>query len=267
MANPTITALPEAPQRRMARDVYPVVADKWAASLGPFTSEVNQVVTWMGQQVDAVATNAASALKASQDAATSSKSASDSASAASTSAGQAQTYAVAAQAAAGAPAIANKADQVLSVNANATGVEWRVTAPRPSASIAGKFVRYNAAGNAFEAADGVKYFESAQQLVSNTTSMNISHGLGVMPKGVSVVIVCLTAEFGYSVGDRLEQNIAYHLGFSGSNRNLGVSIRATSSQIMYKSSGLIMGYSASESIPTVVILTPGNWAVVVRAWA
>lgn len=54
MANPSITALPEAPQRRMARDTYPVVADKWAAALGPWTAEVNAVVTWMGQQVTAV---------------------------------------------------------------------------------------------------------------------------------------------------------------------------------------------------------------------
>lgn len=66
MANPTITALPEAPQRRMARDVYPVVADKWAAALGPWTTQVNAVVTWMGNQVDAVAASA----KAASDSAT-----------------------------------------------------------------------------------------------------------------------------------------------------------------------------------------------------
>ncbi len=61
MANPSITALPEAPQRRMARDVYPVVADKWAAALGPWTTQVNDVVTWMGKQVDAVAASVKSA--------------------------------------------------------------------------------------------------------------------------------------------------------------------------------------------------------------
>jgi len=66
MANPSITALPEAPQRRMARDVYPVVADKWAAALGPWTTQVNAVVTWMGNQVDAVAASA----KAASDSAT-----------------------------------------------------------------------------------------------------------------------------------------------------------------------------------------------------
>lgn len=66
MANPTITALPEAPQRRMAREVYPVVADKWAAALGPWTTQVNDVVTWMGQQIDA----AAASKKAAEDSAT-----------------------------------------------------------------------------------------------------------------------------------------------------------------------------------------------------
>lgn len=66
MANPSITALPDAPQRRMARDVYPVVADKWAAALGPWTTQVNAVVTWMGNQVDAIAASA----KAASDSAT-----------------------------------------------------------------------------------------------------------------------------------------------------------------------------------------------------
>ncbi|EXX71565.1 hypothetical protein RirG_077360 [Rhizophagus irregularis DAOM 197198w] len=68
MANPSITALPEAPQRRMARDVYPAVADKWAAALGPWTTQVNDVVTWMGQQVDLVASYPAAAAKSAKDA-------------------------------------------------------------------------------------------------------------------------------------------------------------------------------------------------------
>lgn len=86
MANPSITALPEAPQRRMARDVYPVVADKWAAALGPWTNQVNDVVTWMGQQIDA----AAASKKAAEDSATAAgKALTD----ASTQAGNAKTYA------------------------------------------------------------------------------------------------------------------------------------------------------------------------------
>lgn len=66
MANPSITPLPQAPNRAMARTVYPVVADAWAAAIGPWTAEVNAVVTWMGKQVDAVAASA----KAASDSAT-----------------------------------------------------------------------------------------------------------------------------------------------------------------------------------------------------
>ncbi len=61
MANPSINPLPQAPNRAMARTVYPVVADAWAAAIGPWTTQVNDVVTWMGKQVDAVATSVKSA--------------------------------------------------------------------------------------------------------------------------------------------------------------------------------------------------------------
>lgn len=61
MANPSINPLPQAPNRAMARTVYPVVADAWAAAIGPWTTQVNDVVTWMGKQVDAVAASVKSA--------------------------------------------------------------------------------------------------------------------------------------------------------------------------------------------------------------
>lgn len=66
MANPSINPLPQAPNRAMARTVYPVVADAWAAAIGPWTTQVNDVVTWMGKQVDAVAAS----VKAASDSAT-----------------------------------------------------------------------------------------------------------------------------------------------------------------------------------------------------
>jgi len=66
MANPSINPLPQAPNRAMARTVYPVVADAWAAAIGPWTTQVNDVVTWMGKQVDAIAAS----VKAVSDSAT-----------------------------------------------------------------------------------------------------------------------------------------------------------------------------------------------------
>lgn len=55
MALPTIRKPTVAPSRKMARDVYPIVADEWAASIGPFTEDLITAITWMGNQVTDVA--------------------------------------------------------------------------------------------------------------------------------------------------------------------------------------------------------------------
>lgn len=55
MALPTIRKPTVAPSRKMARDVYPIVADEWAASIGPFTDDLIAAITWMGNQVTDVA--------------------------------------------------------------------------------------------------------------------------------------------------------------------------------------------------------------------
>lgn len=55
MALPTIRKPTVAPSRKMARDVYPIVADEWAASIGPFTDDLIVAISWMGQQVTDVA--------------------------------------------------------------------------------------------------------------------------------------------------------------------------------------------------------------------
>ena len=123
MANPTITALPEAPQRRMARDVYPVVADTWAAAIGPWTTQVNTVVNWMGQQVSATAASATAADASAKAAAQSAEAASASASTAVTASGSAVTAAQAAQSAAGVPPL-NKPLSYLRQNAAGSGIEW-----------------------------------------------------------------------------------------------------------------------------------------------
>uniref|UniRef100_UPI00258D9FD1 hypothetical protein n=1 Tax=uncultured Pseudomonas sp. TaxID=114707 RepID=UPI00258D9FD1 len=145
MANPSITALPEAPQRRMARDVYPVVADKWAAALGPFASEMNQAITWMGNQAtdvtnfkDQAAASAKAAAKSVTDAAsqvdlatTQAGNAKTSADAAKASADSAQVFAAAAGSAAGLGSLAGNAGKAIVVDANEKSVSYQDVGLRP----------------------------------------------------------------------------------------------------------------------------------------
>jgi len=43
---PVVEQLAPAPNRGMSSEVYPVVADKWAAGIGPWTLQINNLSTW-----------------------------------------------------------------------------------------------------------------------------------------------------------------------------------------------------------------------------
>lgn len=73
--------LPPAPQRQMASNVYPVVADTWAAAIGPWTVQLNVVTRWVATQVNAAEeykiAAASSAIAADESARSAAKSAGD----------------------------------------------------------------------------------------------------------------------------------------------------------------------------------------------
>ncbi|WP_273860947.1 hypothetical protein, partial [Pseudomonas sp. LA5] len=145
MANPSINPLPQAPNRAMARTVYPVVADAWAAAIGPWTTQVNDVVTWMGSQATDVATfkdqaaaSAKAAAKSVTDASaqvdlatTQAGNAKTSADAAKASSDSAQVFAAAAGSAAGLGSLAGNAGKAIVVDANEKSVSYQDVGLRP----------------------------------------------------------------------------------------------------------------------------------------
>lgn len=138
MALPTIRKPTVAPSRKMARDVYPIVADEWAASIGPFTDDLIVAISWMGQQVtdvadykDQAAASAKAAAKLVEDAAAQVKLATDQAQASKGWADSAKGYrdsaqvsAQAAQAAAGLPASKMPGAVLRQMLDGSGGVEW-----------------------------------------------------------------------------------------------------------------------------------------------
>ncbi|WP_288464782.1 hypothetical protein [uncultured Pseudomonas sp.] len=137
MALPTIRKPTVAPNRAMARDVYPVVADQWAASIGPFTEDLIAAITWMGNQVtdvasfrDQAAASAKAAAQSVSDAAAQVKLATDQAVASKTSADRAaqqlastETVAAAVRAQINLPSLAGKAGQYWRVAADEKTLE------------------------------------------------------------------------------------------------------------------------------------------------
>ena len=109
-----------------------------------------------------------------------------------------------------------------------------------------------------------KSFESTQQTITAGGTLTVPHGLGAQPRLYLPVIICTTAELGYSVNDETLIDPGLHDG--ATSRGIAVLADATnivvrigsggnSFQIMQKSNG------ASNAI------TNANWKLVVRAWA
>lgn len=303
MAAPTVRTVDTVPPPATRADApadYVPKQDKFMAALPPLAVQINGVAADMnalGVYLDQLKTDV-NGYK--NTASTAADSASGSASAAATSASQAQTYASAAQAAAGAPAIAGKADQVLSVNANATGVEYRVAPKRPSASNAGKAVRYNsagtdfetayslpdlaagsagkalkvnAAGNGYEIGDAspiVKLFTSTNQSIVPDSFNAIPHGLATFPKVVSAYLVCTAAWNDYVVGDRLELSPSMYFaplpnGSSPTLRGIQVTSDATNLYLKQGQSPYIPYKNTTATSGGYAAAPSANFAIVLRA--
>ena len=107
-----------------------------------------------------------------------------------------------------------------------------------------------------------KYFESAQQTITNAGALTIAHGLSVTPKLMQAVLVCLTAEFGYSVND--EVLINPH-GFGDlTARGISVVPDSTNLNVRYGANGfgILNKTTGSSNTPT-----NASWRLVLRVWA
>ncbi|NWE49242.1 hypothetical protein, partial [Pseudomonas gingeri] len=106
------------------------------------------------------------------------------------------------------------------------------------------------------------YISSQQSFTANGT-VTLAHGLGAVPSRVSMDMVCVTAELGFSVGDVIpigESAIA----ISASSVSFGVQNRKTATQIISRiaSGGILVisiGTGAASSV------TPSFWRIVFKA--
>jgi hypothetical protein len=107
-----------------------------------------------------------------------------------------------------------------------------------------------------------EYFESAEQTIADAGSRTIAHGLSAEPKLVQAVLVCKSAEHGYSIGDKVFLNpsgfgdlVARGFSLVPDSTNLNVRYAANGIGVVNKSAG------TSNSV------TPASWRLVLRAWA
>jgi hypothetical protein len=111
-----------------------------------------------------------------------------------------------------------------------------------------------------------KSFESAEQAITSGGPLSVAHGLGVAPKLVFPVLICKTADAGYSVGDIIPMptsvSSATVNSFSASVEISG----ATNILVRFGSVGTTFTYP-SKSDGSASVLTNDRWRLIIRAYA
>ena len=104
------------------------------------------------------------------------------------------------------------------------------------------------------------YYESAEQSITASSAITLTHSLGSIPVLMMSELVCKTTDAGYAVGDRVAMSdlrgdstgtMGYHTGY---NATQIFAIVGSQIRLLNKSSG------ASA------LITLANWRIVFRAW-
>ena len=110
-----------------------------------------------------------------------------------------------------------------------------------------------------------KTYTSGEQTISGGGTLSLTHSLGGYPEIVRVYVICKIAEYGYSIGDRLEVSIALNQSIGAAET--AMSFRTTSTQILIKY-GLTTTPITAIRLDTGngIYLTNANWRLVVKAF-
>ena len=107
-----------------------------------------------------------------------------------------------------------------------------------------------------------KYFQSAEQAITNAGALTIAHGLSATPKLLQAVLVCKSAEFWSSINDEVLVNPH---GFGDlTARGISVVPDATNLNVRYGANGLGI---LNKTTGTSNTPTNASWRLVLRVWA
>ncbi|OYY34792.1 MAG: hypothetical protein B7Y28_12345 [Polaromonas sp. 16-63-31] len=108
-------------------------------------------------------------------------------------------------------------------------------------------------------------YSSGNQTITTGGALTLAHGLTKEPRIVILWLKCLTAEYGYSIGDKLLTN-SEHNRVDGSPIGTSVIVNTTNIVIRYSSSATCFS-AANATTGSATNLTNANWALVVEAFA
>jgi len=107
------------------------------------------------------------------------------------------------------------------------------------------------------------YYESASTAMADNSDITFNHGLGSEPRLVQVYAVCISAELGHSVGDKLLIGWGSE-GTVGGGKGVECFIRGTTSIIIRIAQNGIRMLSTAPIVWTNA--TTAKWELIVKAW-
>ena len=112
-----------------------------------------------------------------------------------------------------------------------------------------------------------KSFVSAEQTITAAGTLSLAHGLAEPPRLMEPVLICKTAENGYSVNDIIPANLSVS---SSATDNFGASFEISGSTnivIRFGSNAVASFLALNKTTGASVALTNANWRLIVRAYA
>ena len=107
-----------------------------------------------------------------------------------------------------------------------------------------------------------KAFESSEQTLTASTTVSVAHGLGTKPKLMQAVIICKTAELGYSIGDEV-MAISRFEHFYGWVEIPAVYCDSTNMGFVINAAIVVFRKDTQAH----AAITLANWKLILRAWA
>lgn len=105
----------------------------------------------------------------------------------------------------------------------------------------------------------MQYESSAQSVPVAATALTVTHGLGGVPRWSQVALRCVTAQYGYAVGDEVLLS-----NDDGEDANKGYTIWQNTTDLGFIYDGNIRVMNRTSGGKDNI--TPANWNLIFRAW-
>lgn len=162
--------------------------------------------------------------------------------------------------------LTNGASLILPTGANITTAAGDVFIVRGEASGVVRVVSYMRADGTALSGGAIfsEYFQSAEQTITSGGTLTLAHGLSSEPILLQAYVICKTAEFGYSIGDKICLSGFYTTSATGTSNCVEMIPNATNIVCKIGNFFSVFDKTTPTTRPN---LTYSNWRLIIRGFA